>query len=152
MGKRLDKVTGRHKQLWGCSIVSALSQVKNKPPTGWVGCNLPNSLLIKFSENCFLFYFILLKYSWFICIHAKSLQSHPTLCDPMDCMQPTRLLCPWDTPGKNTGVGCHFLLQGIFLTKGLNPGLLHCRQILYHWATRQVPWVTREAPSNTDQE
>ena len=37
---------------------------------------------------------------------------------------PTRLLCPWDSPGKNTGVGCHFLLQGIFWTKGLNPGLL----------------------------
>ena len=42
-----------------------------------------------------------------------------------------RLLCPWDSPGKNTGVGCHFLLQGIFLTQGLNPGLLHCRQILH---------------------
>ena len=45
--------------------------------------------------------------------------------------QPTRLLCPLDFPGKNTGVGCHFLLQ-IFPTQGLNPGLLHCRQILYH--------------------
>ena len=37
----------------------------------------------------------------------------PTLCDPMDWLQPARLLCPWDFPGKNTGVGCHFLLQGI---------------------------------------
>ena len=36
-----------------------------------------------------------------------------------------RLLCPWDFPGKNTGVGCYFLLQGIFLTQGLNPSLLH---------------------------
>ena len=44
----------------------------------------------------------------------------------------TRLLCPWDFLGKNTGVGCHFLLQGIFLTQGSNPGLLHCRQTLYH--------------------
>ena len=35
-------------------------------------------------------------------------------------LQPTRLLCPWDDPGKNTGVGCHFLLQGIFLTQGSN--------------------------------
>ena len=43
------------------------------------------------------------------CMHAKSLQSCPTLCDPMD-KQPTRLLCPWDSLGKNTGVGCHFLL------------------------------------------
>ena len=43
---------------------------------------------------------------------------------------PARLLCPWNSPGKNTGVGCHFLLQGIFQTQGLNLGLLHCRQIL----------------------
>ena len=42
-----------------------------------------------------------------------------------------RLLCPWDIPDKNTGVGCHFLLQGIFLTPGLNPSLLHCRLIFY---------------------
>jgi len=39
-------------------------------------------------------------------------------------VDPTRLLRPWDFPGKNTGVGCHFLLQGIFLTQGSNPGLL----------------------------
>ena len=45
---------------------------------------------------------------------------------------PTRLLCPWESPGKKTGVGSHSLLQGIFLTQGLNLGLLHCRQILYH--------------------
>ena len=44
---------------------------------------------------------------------------------------PTRLLCLWNSPGKNTGVGCHFFLQGIFLTQGLNLGFLHCRQILY---------------------
>ena len=37
-----------------------------------------------------------------------------------------------DSPGKNTGMGCHSLLQGIFPTQGLNLGLLHCRQILYH--------------------
>ena len=42
---------------------------------------------------------------------AKSLQSCPTLCDPIDVWQPTRLPRPWDSPGKNTGVGCHFLLQ-----------------------------------------
>ena len=40
-------------------------------------------------------------------------------------MQPTRLLCPLNFPAKNTGVGCHFLLQGIFLAQGLNPNLLH---------------------------
>ena len=41
-----------------------------------------------------------------------------------------RLLCSWDSPGKNTGVGCHFLLQGIFPTQRSNPSLLHCRQTL----------------------
>ena len=53
-------------------------------------------------------------------------QSCPTLCNP------TRLLCPWDFPGKNTGVGCHFLIQGIFPTQGLNLSLLMGRWILYH--------------------
>ena len=56
----------------------------------------------------------------------------PTVCDPM--------VCPWNSPGKNTGVGGYsiriFLLQGtsteIFLTQGSNPGLLHCRQMFYH--------------------
>ena len=51
---------------------------------------------------------------------------------------PARLPCPWDSPGKNTGVGCHFHLEGIFLTQGSNPGLLHCRQILYHLSYREV--------------
>ena len=51
-----------------------------------------------------------------------------SLCDPMDC----RLFCPWNSP-KNTRVGCHSLLQGIFLTQGSNPSLPHCRQILYHF-------------------
>ena len=45
-------------------------------------------------------------------------------------LQPARLLCPWDFPVKNTGVGFHALLQGIFPTQGLDPGLPHCRQIL----------------------
>ena len=44
---------------------------------------------------------------------------------------PARLLCSWDSPGKNTGMGCHFLLQGIFLTQELNLGLLYCRQMIY---------------------
>ena len=50
-----------------------------------------------------------------------------------------RLPCPWDSPGKNTGVCCHFLLQGIFPTQGLNPGLLHCRQILSHLSHQGSP-------------
>ena len=47
-------------------------------------------------------------------------------------MRNLRLLCPWNTRGKNTGVGSHSLFRGIFPTQGLNPGLLYCRQVLYH--------------------
>ena len=47
-------------------------------------------------------------------------------------LQPARFLCPWNSPGKNTGVSSHSLLQGIFLTQGSNQGFLHCRRILYH--------------------
>ena len=52
--------------------------------------------------------------------------------------EPTRLLCPWDSPGKKTGVGCYALFQGIFQLQGSNPcllWLLHCRHILCCWAT-----------------
>ena len=49
-----------------------------------------------------------------------------TPCDP------TRLLCPWNFPGENTTVGCHFLLHGIFPVQGSNLGPLHCGLILYH--------------------
>ena len=49
------------------------------------------------------------------------------------------LLCPWDFPGKNTGVGCHFLLQKIFPTQGLNPGLPYCRQTLYRLSHQGSP-------------
>ena len=79
-------------------------------------------------------------------VKSEVTQSCLTLSDPMECslpgssihrifqarvLQPTRILHPWDFPGKNTGVGCHSLLQEIFLTQGLNPGLPHCRQMLY---------------------
>ena len=52
--------------------------------------------------------------------------------------QPIRLLCPWDFPGKSTGVGCHFLLQGIFPTQRSNRVLqsLHC---LLHWQADSLP-------------
>ena len=53
-------------------------------------------------------------------------------------LYPTKHVCLWNFPGKNTGVGRHSLLQRIFPVQVLNPGLLHCRQILYHWATWEV--------------
>ena len=54
----------------------------------------------------------------------------PTLCNPMDCSLPGSSV-HGDSLGKNAGVGCQFLLQGIFPTQESKPGLLHCRQILY---------------------
>ena len=59
----------------------------------------------------------------YVCLHAKLLQSCPTLCDLLNCSP------PWDSPGKNTGVGCCALLQEIFPTQRLNLRLLH----LLHW-------------------
>ena len=64
-------------------------------------------------------------------------QSFSTLCDPMDCSL-TRFLRPWDFPGKNIGVGCHFLFQEIFPTQGLNPRLMF-------WQTGSLPLSHREA-------
>ena len=57
-------------------------------------------------------------------------QLRPPLCKPMYC-SPPGCSVHGDSPGKNTGEGCHFLLQGIFPTQASNLGLLHCRQILY---------------------
>ena len=61
----------------------------------------------------------------------------------MDCSLPGSSV-HGDSPGKNTAVGCHALLQGIFLTQGLNSGLLHCRQIFCHLSYREgLPWWLR---------
>ena len=54
--------------------------------------------------------------------------------------QPTRLLCPWDSPSKNTGVGYHVLLQGIFQTQASNLRLLHCRWISSPLSHQGNPW------------
>ena len=60
---------------------------------------------------------------------SRSVVSDPLLPHRLQC---TRLLCPYDSTGKKSGVGSHSLLQGIFLTQRSNPGLPHYRQILYH--------------------
>ena len=68
-----------------------------------------------------------------VSLMSDSLQPHG--------LWPTRLLRPWNFPGKNIGAYCHFLLQGIFLTQGSNLHLLcllYCRQTLYHWVTGDI--------------
>ena len=70
-----------------------------------------------------------------VCVFSRSVVS--------DSLQPhgrkpSRLLCPWNFPGNNTGASCHFLLQGVFLTQGSNPHLLH----LLHWQEDFFPHTT----------
>ena len=71
---------------------------------------------------------------------VKVALSCPTLCNPMGC-----ILCPWITPGKNTRVSCHSLLQRIFPIQWSNPGLLCCRQILYSLRYQGSPEPSRLA-------
>ena len=63
-----------------------------------------------------------------------------------DSLQPHGLYSPWNSPGQNTGVGSRSLLQGIFPTQGSNPGLLHCRRVLYQLSHQVSPrileWVS----------
>ena len=75
---------------------------------------------------------------WSCLVVSNSLRPHG--------LEPTRLLHPWNFPGKSIGVGCHLLLQGIFLTQGLKSGLPHCRQTLTIWATSEAPHLAPGTP------
>ena len=90
---------------------------------------MKNITLRRMAENCksFLFHTVCVSRS----VVPDSLWPHG--------LQSTRFLCPWDFPGNDTGMGCHFLLQGIFPTQESNPGLLHCRQILYRLSYKGSP-------------
>ena len=68
-------------------------------------------------------------------------ESYPTHVTPWTVAH--QLLCPWDFPGKNTGVGCYFLFQVTFLSQTQGQTCVSCigRWILYHWATREAQWI-----------
>ena len=74
--------------------------------------------------NCYV-----IKWKWSSSVVCDSLRPYG--------LQPTRLLHPWDFPGKSTEVGCHCLLQGIFLTQRSNSDLLHYRKTLYHLSQKR---------------
>ena len=78
----------------------------------------------------------------YACMCSKSFQSCLTLCDPMNCCPPGSSVHE-DSPGKNTGVGCHALLQGIFPTQGSNPCLLY----LLYWQAGSLPLVLPGKPT-----
>ena len=83
-----------------------------------------------------------------LCLLLSKLLSHVQNSLQPHALQPDTFLYLWDSPGKNTRVGCHFLLQGLFPTQGSNPGLPHCRQTLY-CLSHQGSHILRRGSKNT---
>ena len=112
----------RWPKYWSFSFSISLMNIQDCFPWGLTGLIslLSQGLSGVFSST------VVRKHQYYFILQTMSVcsQSYLTLGDHMDC-SPSRLLCPWNFPGKNTGVGCHFLLQGIFLTQGSNLHLLH---------------------------
>ena len=109
------------------------------PLTWYVLCLLTQSC--HSSESWWVYDQVVVRFSvWCVCVCvcAQSLQLCLILCKPMDCSPPGSSV-HGDSSGKNTGVGCHALLQGIFPTQRLNPGLLHFRRILYQLSYQGSP-------------
>ena len=104
---------------WGTKITHAEQHVFHPPPQKKNTRTIMSKELFSLSDNCTLYG---------VCVLPHGLW--PT----------ARLLCPWDSPGKNTGVGCHAFFQRIFPTQGLNPGLLHCTsgRFFTGWATMEA--------------
>ena len=92
--------------------------------------------------QCHVNFRCMAKWTTCACMRAKSLQLCPTLCLPMDCSSPGSSV-HGDSPGKNTRMGCYFLLQGIFLTEGSNPRPLH----LLHWQAGSLPLCHLGSPN-----
>ena len=88
------------------------------------------------NETCHIIYIL----HMCMCVQCWVAQSCLTLCDPVGCSLTASSVCG-DSPGKNTVAGCHALLQGIFPTQGSNPGLPHCRKILYHLSLQGSPRI-----------
>ena len=91
------------------------------------GCSSPRMVILSSAKGEIMFIDLdhinsSSQVKWNCSVMSDSLQPHG--------LEPARLHFPWDSPGKNTGVGCHFLLQGIFPIQGSNPGFPHCRQML----------------------
>ena len=123
--------------LAGLLTVLGYPQDPQLPPQPWTAPNLKDLLFILVSESSILIH------TGFRKSHSKNIQSMNVLVvsdsfQPMDC-SPSGSSVHRDSPGKNTGVGCHALLQGIFPTQGSNPGLLHCRQIRYRLSHQGSP-------------
>ena len=107
-------------------VSDSLFQIDHEPD-GSAYPPINSSILPQISNKILSFVFCMIEQSVHACSSvSSSLQPHG--------LQPSRLLCLWNTPGKKTGVGCHFLLQGIFLVQRSNLPLLH-----WHWTTWEAP-------------
>ena len=103
--------------------LSALPSLPSSPSSSKTFC-----LFTRCQPLCASYCTVLLYFSRYCTVRSKRFPLF-CVCLFFICVKSIINLCPWNSPGKNTGVGCHFLLQGIFLTQGSRPGLLHCRQI-----------------------
>ena len=132
-----------------------------KPLTMWITTNCGKFLKRREYQTS-------LPASWEICMHSKKQQLEPVCCSGSksgkaaychpayltymqgeseshsvmsSSLRPHGLYSTWNSPGQNTGVGSPSLLQGIFPTQGSNPGLPHCRQILYQLSHKGSPRI-----------
>ena len=114
----------------------------------WIWFLLLNIMFLRFVHQ---YQFILL-YCWVITLY-KSVKESENHLVVSDSLRLHGLYSPWNSPGQNTGVGSLSLLQGIFWTHGSNPGLSHCRHILYHLKHKRSPrilkWVAYPLPSRS---
>ena len=146
-----DPLSIQHRFIEHYSV--SCTSINTKHNTVHASKNLPSSRGDKTNDN----YNIKIDWTkWYkrntkyyvLCLFA---QSCPTLFDPMDYSRPGSSV-HGDSPGKNPGVGCHALLQGIFPNQGLNPGLPHSRWILYHLSHEGSPrileWVNYPSPGD----
>ena len=129
-----------------CMKVKSESEVTQSCPTllDPVDCSLPGSCVHGILQARVLEW-VAIAYSNRIssrkqrmCFQHDITQSYPILCNPVGCSPPGTSV-HGDSSGKNTGVSCQALLQGIFPTKGSNLGLPYCRQILYHLSHQGSP-------------
>ena len=123
-------------------LISFLCKLEKETST-WAFAQLGKSVGLSL---CFCGAHRLCNYMQQLCVHVLNM---PVMFNSfvLHGLQPSRLLYPWNFPGKNTGVGCHFLLQGIFPNQELNPHLLHllhCRWILSYLAI----WEAMHQQSN----
>ena len=146
--------------LWG-RTESEMTEATLAAPAAWLYWS-SQKVRLDFSLRCYIMekskqtfwptqykMLILGKTGWGVFGTLKCLftQSCRAFCDPTDCRLPGSS-AHGDSPGKNTGVGCYFLHQGIFPTQGLNPGVLHCTYILYCLSHQRSPHETLHYPWN----